>query len=152
MPPSQGRSAATPYTTSVLLDVAGERRRQDHKWGPVSRPPLEWLAILAEEFGEVAEIVSKGWVPPESDFDAYGYREELVQTAAVCVSALECLDYGTAGLGRNGGDDEIPCALCHGDGEVCNPGNADPTVAVVDWLPPIACPRCEATGKDPNHG
>lgn len=67
------------------------------KWGVVSRPPLEWLAILGEEFGEVAEKVTKGWVPPESNFDIEGYRTELIQLAAVCVSAVENLDYGAAG-------------------------------------------------------
>lgn len=91
---------STPQTTSVLHEVAHERQRQDEKWGPVTRPPLEWLGIAAEEFGEVAEKVVKGWVPPESDFDAGGYRTELIQLAAVCVSAVECLDHGTAGLGR----------------------------------------------------
>lgn len=91
---------ATPYTTNVLRDVADERKRQDERWGPVSRPPLEWFAIAGEEYGEVAEHVVKGWVPPESDFDREGYRTELIQLAAVCVSAVENLDYGTAGLGR----------------------------------------------------
>lgn len=90
----------TAQAAAVLEDVAHERQRQDEKWGAVSRPPLEWLGIAAEEFGEVAEKVVKGWVPPENDFDAEGYRTELVQLAAVCVSAVECLDHGTAGLGR----------------------------------------------------
>lgn len=43
-----------------------------------------------------------------------------------------------------------PCAFCHGDGEVCNPGNADPGVKVTEWLYPQVCPRCGGTGKDPN--
>lgn len=46
--------------------------------------------------------------------------------------------------------DRPPCALCDGDGEICNPGNADPAVKVTDWLAPIGCPRCGQTGKDPN--
>jgi hypothetical protein len=40
------------------------------------------------------------------------------------------------------------CAYCHGDGEACNPGNADPSVRVVDWLAPVICPRCGGTGKE----
>ena len=53
--------------------------------------------------------------------------------------------------GRYGrGDDHVPCALCDGDGEVCNPLNADPATKVTDWYPPVRCPRCGATGKDPN--
>jgi hypothetical protein len=41
------------------------------------------------------------------------------------------------------------CALCHGDGEVCNPDNADPARAIEDWLPPVICPRCGGRGVDP---
>jgi hypothetical protein len=47
---------------------------------------------------------------------------------------------------------DMSCAYCHGYGYICNPGNADPNVKVVDWLHPINCPRCGATGKEPNHG
>jgi hypothetical protein len=47
---------------------------------------------------------------------------------------------------------DMPCAYCHGYGDICNPGNADPNVKVVDWLHQINCPRCGATGKEPNHG
>ncbi len=46
--------------------------------------------------------------------------------------------------------DPPPCALCDGCGDVVNPGNADPAVKVTDWLPPVGCPRCGQTGKDPN--
>jgi hypothetical protein len=52
--------------------------------------------------------------------------------------------------GRYGrGDDHVPCALCDGYGDVVNPGNADPERAITDWLPPVGCPRCGQTGKDP---
>jgi DnaJ-class molecular chaperone len=44
----------------------------------------------------------------------------------------------------------VSCALCNGDGETCNPGNADPAVKITDWLAPVLCPRCGGTGKDPN--
>lgn len=61
--------------------------------------------------------------------------------------------WGLAGPAANPDDDgPLSCAFCDGDGEVCNPGNADPSVKVVDWLYPIACPRCGGTGKEPNHG
>jgi hypothetical protein len=43
----------------------------------------------------------------------------------------------------------VSCGLCNGDGEVCNPGNADPTRGLEDWLPPVPCPRCRCTGIDP---
>ena len=35
----------------VLLEVIKERKRQDKKWGIQNHSPLEWLPILAEEFG-----------------------------------------------------------------------------------------------------
>lgn len=44
----------------------------------------------------------------------------------------------------------VPCAYCPGDGEICNPLNADPGRRVIHWLPPVICPRCGGTGKDPN--
>jgi hypothetical protein len=49
-----------------------------------------------------------------------------------------------------GRDDRPPCAFCEGYGDVVNPGNADPAVKVTDWLPPVGCPRCGQTGKEPN--
>lgn len=87
------------YTQAVLDEVCDERVRQDGLWGIVTRNPLEWFSIAGEEYGEVAKHVTKGFVPPESDFDQDGYRTELIQLAAVCVSAVEDLDYGAAGLG-----------------------------------------------------
>lgn len=93
----QAAVSALTNTHTILADVAAERERQSQKWGVVSRPPLEWFAILGEEFGEVAEKVTEGYVPPESDFDKQGYRTELIQVAAVAVSAVENLDYGAAG-------------------------------------------------------
>lgn len=87
-------------TDEVLRLVDDERHRQDEKWGVVDRPPLEWLPIIAEEFGEVATEICKGCVPPESEngLDVAAYRNELLQLAAVCVAAVENIDYGAAGL------------------------------------------------------
>lgn len=78
-------------TTKVLQDVATERERQTSKWGVQNHGVLPWMLILAEEFGEAAkeanEIVFRQKDPTE-------YRAELVQTAAVCVAAIEALDRG----------------------------------------------------------
>jgi hypothetical protein len=80
-------------TGLVLLEVLKERGRQDLKWGQRrGYDPLQWLAVAGEEYGEVARHVTQGFVPPESDFDAAGYRKELIQLAAVCVAAVEDLD------------------------------------------------------------
>ncbi len=51
---------------AILVDVLDERWRQDNKWGPQHHTELEWLAILAEEFGEAAlEIERDSQVPWE---------------------------------------------------------------------------------------
>jgi hypothetical protein len=85
-------------TAAVLLDVLKERDRQNNKWGDRrAYSPLQWFAVAGEEFGEVGGHVTKGYVPPESDFDAAGYRNELIQLAAVCVAAVEGLDRDLGG-------------------------------------------------------
>lgn len=79
---------------SVLRLFAAERTRQDAKWGCQQHEPLAWLAVLAEEFGELAMAVTKGYVPPlplpgaRPVYDAQ-IKRELVQVAAVCAAWLE---------------------------------------------------------------
>lgn len=76
----------------VLAEVARERERQDAKWGEQNHNPERWMLILAEEFGEASkeanEITFRGRNPAN-------YRQELLQTAAVCVAAIEALDRQT---------------------------------------------------------
>ncbi len=76
-------------TDSAYIDILEERERQDNKWGVQNHDPKWWLAILTEEVGEVARAILEG-----SGLD---YRKELVQCAAVCINAIECVD-------RNGAD------------------------------------------------
>lgn len=85
---------------TVLREVLDERLRQDARWGEQNHDPLGWLAILAEEFGEVAAEVTKACVPPVGDRDAHlaKLRGELIQTAAVAVAFVECLDRAALGL------------------------------------------------------
>lgn len=47
------------------------------------------------------------------------------------------------------GSSSLVCQWCDGGGEANNPLNADPNVALLDWHPPVICPRCNGTGKDP---
>lgn len=66
----------------VFNKIHDERDRQDAKWGDQSHhPDLYWLAILGEEFGEVAKALLEA--------DTEHIYEELIQVAAVCVSWLE---------------------------------------------------------------
>ena len=66
----------------LFIETAGERIRQDEKWGKdfTGRDPNEWLAILLEEVGEVAEEV-----------DPDKIVAELIQVAAVALSWAEHL-------------------------------------------------------------
>lgn len=76
-------------TFHVVDEVLEECARQDAKWGEQNHMAPEWLAILAEEFGEVAkEVVGITFAHPWSE----NYRVELVQTAAVAVRIVESYD------------------------------------------------------------
>lgn len=80
--------------TDVLLDkVKEERERQDRLWGQQDHNVMVWLGILAEEFGEVAKEANEVHFRDRSPTD---YRNELIQTAAVCIAAIESLDRGSA--------------------------------------------------------
>lgn len=83
----------TNETSNVLVDVAGERDAQDEKWGVQEHAFTVWLTILTEEVGEVARAALEyRFEPGPSTSTARRIREELVQTAAVAVAAIEDLD------------------------------------------------------------
>lgn len=94
--------------------VIVERRAQDEKWGKEfhGRPDERWLAILAEEFGELAQA----FLQENSDEDI---ERELVQVAAVAVSWLQHrtprkqqisndIGYGQAIMNREAEEDLLP--------------------------------------------
>ena len=72
----------------VLGDIRHERHQQDAKWGEQNHTPEMWLAILTEEVGFAKEIAESRLNP----FAAGFYRTELIQLAAVAVSAVQALD------------------------------------------------------------
>lgn len=81
----------------ILDDISAERERQTalKAMGQFKREVHELgasdaLAVLAEEFGEVANVVADmvAGKPLETDH----LREELIQVAAVCVSWVEGID------------------------------------------------------------
>lgn len=74
---------------NIINEVLKERVNQDEKWGEQNHSPLEWLPILAEEFGEVAKEVCECYF---SNYNYDNYREELIQVAAVAIAMVECLD------------------------------------------------------------
>lgn len=94
-------------TWDALVAVARERERQEAigvakraqgiDWRSCADPALEGgndrrLAILAEEFGEVARAVLELAYASDPAFDAAHLRDELVQVAAVSVAWVEEID------------------------------------------------------------
>ena len=73
---------------NVNNDVLAERVRQNGKWGLQRHAHGDWLMILAEEVGEVAEAMqkAKGW---GKDTDADNLYEELIHVAAVASAIAE---------------------------------------------------------------
>lgn len=90
------------HTKKVLDDIFTERLNQDKKWGIQNHSFEEWYVILGEEFGEVGRAVCemhKNWKgifkffkrkPTKAELKHY--REELIQTAAVAVAMIECME------------------------------------------------------------
>lgn len=73
----------------IFESVCKERERQDRKWGEQNHQPADWCMILGEEIGEVNKAAL------EAKFDGKPldeYRTELIQSAAVIFSMIECLD------------------------------------------------------------
>lgn len=77
--------------TDALLSVMAERIRQDELWGEQNHDPFEYLTILGEEFGETCQAA----LETKYGGDHGGLaklRNEAVQTAAVALAIVECLD------------------------------------------------------------
>jgi NTP pyrophosphatase (non-canonical NTP hydrolase) len=80
-------------TEIVLSAIRAERERQENKWGLQRHDNGKWLAILGEEFGEVAQAMQKdwGWGKPT---DAQNLFEELIHVSAVSAAwAEQVLEY-----------------------------------------------------------
>lgn len=74
-----------------LYSVLAERTRQDAKWGEQNHDPFIWLAILSEEVGETSQAaLHMRFGGPEGSVERL--REEAVQTAAVALAIVECID------------------------------------------------------------
>ena len=77
----------------ILQKIINELNRQDAKWGEQDHHPMEWLAILGEEYGEACKAALEAHFDGYERTDDYSdYRKELIETAAVAVAAVECLD------------------------------------------------------------
>lgn len=81
---------------TALRDVLAERKRQDAKWGEQTHDPFLYLTILGEEYGETCQAALNARFR-DKDIAIYSdkmrkLREEAVQTAAVALAIVECLD------------------------------------------------------------
>ena len=71
--------------------VRDERQRQEKKWGEQNHDPYTYLAILIEEVGEYAQAcLQTQFGGKHGGLDHM--REAAVQTAAVALAIVECLD------------------------------------------------------------
>jgi NTP pyrophosphatase (non-canonical NTP hydrolase) len=74
----------------VLDCVENERHNQNAKWGLQRHDLGKWLAILAEEFGEVAQAMQPMMgLTSVKDTDKDDLFEELIQVAAVAAAIAE---------------------------------------------------------------
>jgi len=76
-------------------EVLSERLHQFAKWGYQRHSGTEWLAILAEEFGEAAKGSVDLFLGHPGDPELRkALRAELIQTAAVAVAFVQAMDTG----------------------------------------------------------
>lgn len=75
-------------TKEALILVQKERERQNQKWGVQNHDDGNWLIILIEEVGELAQAMqkSKGW---GKETDADNKLEEAVHVCAVSLRMIE---------------------------------------------------------------
>lgn len=83
---TQGKVKVNGRTLRAVLD---ERYRQDTKWGEQNHDDFTWLAILAEEVGELAQAILHDRFGGKAAGTAY---TELVHVAAVAVQWLDCIE------------------------------------------------------------
>lgn len=82
---------------TALRDVLAERKRQDAKWGEQNHDPFLYLTILGEEYGETCQAALEARfrkTPEQRAAWMANLRNEAVQTAAVALAIVECLDRG----------------------------------------------------------
>ena len=76
---------------TIVEEILAERLRQDKRWREQNHHPFVWLVILGEEKGEADKAALEATY---GDDPWSNYREELIQTAAVALAAIESLDRG----------------------------------------------------------
>lgn len=80
----------------ALSDVRQEFERATEKHGSPMLSPHEMIAIIGEEFGEACKaMVQAHHGETENDSEKWAeFRNELIQTAAMCIKAIAYFDTG----------------------------------------------------------
>ena len=72
--------------------VIAERIRQNEKWGyPQNNTPFEWVSILTEEVGEMAQATNDAFMGQIKSNQTDKIVHEAIQIAAVAVAIIEHL-------------------------------------------------------------
>lgn len=77
----------------TLTAIQAEGMKQDLKWGEQNGDPTEWLAILVEEVGELAQAIlaDRSDNPEMHDSHHESMEMEAIQIAAVAAHFIEYL-------------------------------------------------------------
>lgn len=75
-------------TLDTWIDILHERKNQNEKWGIRRHTMGDWLKILVEELGEVAQAMQIGDLC-HKESDANDLYKELIQVAAVACAIAE---------------------------------------------------------------
>lgn len=88
-----------PIPAKILTELGIERKRQLDLYGDqMDNTPCKWSAILGEEYGEVCketlefEFAPFSQTPYMHEILLLSLRDELIQTAAVAIAWIECID------------------------------------------------------------
>jgi hypothetical protein len=92
MEPTKMLIPPTPQTEQAVQDVITERYRQEKKWGEQNHDPFFYLTVLGEEYGESCQAALDAHNACRDPAKLEHLRSELVQTAAVALAIIECLD------------------------------------------------------------
>ena len=76
--------------------VIAERIRQNKKWGyPQKNTPFEWVSILTEEVGELAQATNDAFMGQIKSNQTDKIVHEAIQIAAVAIAIIEHLSKET---------------------------------------------------------
>ena len=90
----------------IIGEVLEECLSQEEHWGIQNHHPEKWMNILMEEVGEASKAVLESFpfIGDQIKFKYWlsEYRDELIQVAAVAISAIDSLDRNEGKETENG--------------------------------------------------